>query len=101
MRSLASHREHCLSVDLQTWYTRQMPQDISTDAVFRRVDALLSAHPVTSTSDLALRSARFDAGLAFVHFDEGAGGLGADAALQGQVESRFLEAGAEDWSERN
>jgi len=64
------------------------------------VDELLAAHPADQ-DDRALREARFDAGLAFVHFDPGAGGRGLDASLQAEVERRFLAAGHMDWSDRN
>ena len=63
--------------------------------------ALLVAHPVAETPDRELRAARFDAGLAFVHFDAGYGGRGGDVTEQGEVEHVFREAGAADWSARN
>jgi alkylation response protein AidB-like acyl-CoA dehydrogenase len=69
--------------------------------VLEKVDAFLGAHPIESTPDAQLRGARFDAGLAFVQFDTGSGGLGADASLNREVEQRFLDAGAADWSDRN
>ncbi|MCU0271654.1 MAG: acyl-CoA dehydrogenase family protein [Acidimicrobiales bacterium] len=37
--------------------------------------------------------AQFDAGLAFVHFPEGHGGLGASPALQREIQARIAEAG--------
>ena len=37
--------------------------------------------------------ARFDAGLAAVHYPEGPGGLGLPRALQGVVEAEFATAG--------
>jgi alkylation response protein AidB-like acyl-CoA dehydrogenase len=77
------------------------PTAIERDDLHARVSALLDAFPVASTPDHELRAARFDAGLAFVHFDRGAGGVGADVALHREVEQRFLEAGAIDWSDRN
>jgi alkylation response protein AidB-like acyl-CoA dehydrogenase len=40
--------------------------------------------------------ARYDAGLAWVNFPEGHGGLGLPRALQGQVEAQFAAAGAPD-----
>lgn len=66
-----------------------------------RVRSFLEAWPPSSTPDACLRAARFDAGLAFVHFDRGAGGLGMPALLQPFVEREFLDAGAADWRERN
>src|SRR4051794_1392339 len=41
-----------------------------------RVDRLLADHPPASTDRLGFLHARFDAGLAWVHFPEGLGGLG-------------------------
>ena len=70
-------------------------------AVHARVDEVLAAHPVRGTADRELRAARFDAGLAFVHFAEGLGGMGVDRSLQREVDDRFLSEGAEDWSDRN
>jgi alkylation response protein AidB-like acyl-CoA dehydrogenase len=63
--------------------------------------ALLAAHPVASTNDRELRAARFDAGLAFVHFDVGQGGRAGDIGEQADVEEVFRAAGAADWSGRN
>jgi alkylation response protein AidB-like acyl-CoA dehydrogenase len=69
------------------------------------VDEWLADHRVPDPDDhggdRAFRGARFDAGLAFVHFARGFGGRGADASLQGVVEARFAAAGAADHTERN
>jgi len=62
---------------------------------------LLAAHPVATTPDRELRAARFDAGLAFVHFDAGFGGRGGSISDQVDVEEVFTAAGAADWSARN
>jgi 3-oxochol-4-en-24-oyl-CoA dehydrogenase len=62
---------------------------------------LLAAHPVATTPDRELRAARFDVGLAFVHFETGFGGRGADFSEQADVEDVFAAAGAADWSARN
>jgi alkylation response protein AidB-like acyl-CoA dehydrogenase len=62
---------------------------------------LLAAHPVATTPDRELRAARFDAGLAFVHFDVGFGGRGGAVSEQADVEDVFSAAGATDWSTRN
>jgi alkylation response protein AidB-like acyl-CoA dehydrogenase len=67
----------------------------------REVDALLRAYPPGDASDTDLRRARFDTGLAIVHFRGGDGGRGLDPALQTIVEAQFLAAGAVDWWERN
>ena len=63
--------------------------------------ALLAANPVAATDDRDLRAARFDAGLAFVHFDVGHGGRGGDISEHADVEETFSAAGAADWSGRN
>jgi alkylation response protein AidB-like acyl-CoA dehydrogenase len=62
---------------------------------------LLAEHPVATTPDRELRSLRFAAGLAFVHFDEGFGGRNLEPTEQGEVEQVFADAGAQDWSARN
>jgi 3-oxochol-4-en-24-oyl-CoA dehydrogenase len=64
------------------------------------IDEFLRDHPVTqaddAAADRALREARFDAGLAIVHFAEECGGRGLDASLQAFVERRFAAAGCRD-----
>ncbi|HEX4246903.1 MAG TPA: acyl-CoA dehydrogenase family protein [Pseudonocardia sp.] len=69
--------------------------------VERLVKDFLAEHPVETTPDRELRGARFDAGLAFVHFDKGFGGLGLDSSLSPVVEQLFLDAGCPDWMGRN
>ncbi|MBV9315355.1 MAG: acyl-CoA dehydrogenase family protein [Pseudonocardia sp.] len=69
--------------------------------VQKLVEEFLAEHPPPTTDDRTLRAARFDAGLAFVHFDPGCGGLGLDRSLQPLVERLFLDAGCADWSARN
>ncbi|HEY2165561.1 MAG TPA: acyl-CoA dehydrogenase family protein, partial [Jatrophihabitantaceae bacterium] len=70
-------------------------------SVVQDARALLLAHPVATTADHELRAARFDAGLAFVHFDEGHGGRGGSLSEQADVEEVFTEAGAAQWGARN
>jgi alkylation response protein AidB-like acyl-CoA dehydrogenase len=70
-------------------------------AVERLVKDFLTEHPPETTDDRELRAARFDAGLAYVHFDKGFGGLGLDSSLAPMVEQLFLDAGCEDWLPRN
>jgi len=68
-----------------------------TDETLRsRVRALLTAHDPSSGDPLAFLRARFDAGLAWVHFPEGLGGLGAPRALQAVVDAELAAAGAPD-----
>jgi alkylation response protein AidB-like acyl-CoA dehydrogenase len=75
--------------------------DTAPSPVDGLVEDFLRQHPVATTDDRALRAARFDAGLAVIGFDEGAGGLGLDSSLQARVEELFARAGCPDWTERN
>ncbi|WP_037353467.1 acyl-CoA dehydrogenase family protein [Amycolatopsis orientalis] len=61
-----------------------------------QVAAFLAEHDPAKLSALDFLRARFDAGLAWVHFPEGLGGQGAPRALQAEVEAAFAEAGAPD-----
>ncbi len=76
-----------------------MSTDLAT--VTDLVEKFLAEHPPASTDDQVLRGARFDAGLAYPHFDQGFGGLGVDPTLSPVVERLFLDAGCSDWSSRN
>ena len=58
------------------------------------IDAVLGAHDPATTSDIELRGARYDAGLAWVHFPAGFGGLGLPPDLNRHIDKRFREAGA-------
>ena len=62
--------------------------------ILRRVEDLLAAHPPATTAPTAFHEARFDAGLAWVHFPEGAGGLGVAPKLQRVVDQALARAGA-------
>ncbi|MFC7894707.1 acyl-CoA dehydrogenase family protein [Streptomyces sp. NPDC057381] len=61
-----------------------------------RTQELLAAHPPASTERLDFLRARFDAGLAWVHYPEGLGGLGAPRSLQAVVDAELTAAGAPD-----
>jgi hypothetical protein len=61
-----------------------------------RVESLLSAYPPGTTDRLEFLRARFEAGLAWVHFPEGLGGLGLARGHQGYVDQLLAEAGAPD-----
>ncbi len=65
------------------------------------VTEFLLEHPVGAVDDRQLRGLRFDAGLAFVSFDPGAGGRGWNPGAQAVVEAEFQTAGCPDWSARN
>ncbi|GAA2236309.1 acyl-CoA dehydrogenase [Kitasatospora cystarginea] len=61
-----------------------------------RVEALLAAHDPATTGRPDFLRARFDAGLAWVHFPVGLGGLGAPRAHQALVDAELAAAGAPD-----
>ncbi|MEW2630714.1 acyl-CoA dehydrogenase family protein [Streptomyces sp. NPDC048389] len=57
---------------------------------------LLADHPPATTDRTGFLKARFDAGLAWVHFPKGLGGLDAPRALQAVVDAELAAAGAPD-----
>jgi alkylation response protein AidB-like acyl-CoA dehydrogenase len=59
-----------------------------------RVRDLLTSHPPAETDRLEFLQARFDAGLAWVSFPEGYGGLGLSPTVQPLVDSLLADAGA-------
>ncbi|EHR51446.1 acyl-CoA dehydrogenase [Saccharomonospora marina XMU15] len=61
-----------------------------------RVKTLLEEHDPATTDRMEFLRARFDAGLAWVHFPPGLGGLGAPRELQSVVEAELAAAGAPD-----
>ncbi len=61
-----------------------------------RVERLLAEHDPRSVERLDFLRARFDAGLAWVHYPEGLGGLGLPRRFQGYVDRLLAEAGAPD-----
>jgi alkylation response protein AidB-like acyl-CoA dehydrogenase len=69
-------------------------QSVSEQRVVELCDELLDAHPPKSTPPVEFLGAQFDRGLAWVHFPEGAGGLGATPKLQNLVNARLVAAGA-------
>ena len=66
------------------------------DDLRTRVRELLDAHPPRSTERSAFLRARFDAGLAWVAYPPGFGGLGLPRALQPVVDAELDAAGAPD-----
>ncbi len=68
--------------------------DAQLQQVNDALNALLAAHDPKTVDDTAFRGARFDAGLAWVHFPKGFGGLGLRPELNGVVEKRLHTAGA-------
>ncbi|WP_436497708.1 acyl-CoA dehydrogenase family protein [Actinokineospora sp. HUAS TT18] len=61
-----------------------------------RVAAFLAENDPATTDRLDFLRARFDAGLAWVHYPEGLGGLGVSRSDQQTVEALLAEAGAPD-----
>ncbi|MGC9667294.1 acyl-CoA dehydrogenase family protein [Planosporangium sp. 12N6] len=61
-----------------------------------RVRAFLRDHDPATTDRLEFLRARFDAGLAWISFPPGLGGLGAPRSLQPVVDDEFAAAGAPD-----
>lgn len=68
----------------------------TADRLQARVRELLAAHPPATTAREDFLRARFDAGLAWVHYPEGLGGLGAPRTLQAVVDAELEAAGAPD-----
>jgi alkylation response protein AidB-like acyl-CoA dehydrogenase len=69
---------------------------IDADELRSRVRDLLDAHPPEGSDRIEFLRARFDAGLAWVHFPAGLGGCDAPRALQQVVDSELAAAGAPD-----
>jgi alkylation response protein AidB-like acyl-CoA dehydrogenase len=69
---------------------------VTADELRERVRDLLNTHDPAVTDRLEFLRARFDAGLAWISFPEGLGGLGAPRALQPVVDTAFAEAAAPD-----
>ena len=64
-------------------------------------EQLLSEFPPASTDPVTFLGAQFDLGLAWIHFDEGFGGLGLARSLQRPVSERLAAAGAPTAGSRN
>lgn len=69
---------------------------ITAEHLLTRVQDLLAAHPPADTDRADFLRARFDAGLAWVHYPEGLGGLGAPRSHQAAVDAELAAAGAPD-----
>jgi alkylation response protein AidB-like acyl-CoA dehydrogenase len=69
--------------------------------VLRRLDELVESHPPKTTPDVVFLGAQFDAGLAFVHFPTGYGGLGLSRKLQPLIRDRLNAEGAPNYGGRN
>jgi alkylation response protein AidB-like acyl-CoA dehydrogenase len=78
-----------------------LPMDEDEQLVEDRMSRLLDEFPPGSTPEVEFLGAQFDAGLAFVHFPEGYGGLGLPRRLQPVVSRRLHRAGAPNGGMRN
>ena len=65
------------------------------------VEHLLESYPPATTSPTEFLGAQYDLGLAWIHFDEGFGGLGLNPKLQQIVNERVREAGGPTCGTRN
>jgi len=74
---------------------------VGEDEALARVDALLGEHDPAATPRTEFLGAQFDAGLAWVHFPEGHGGLGLPPNVQKPVNERLAAAGAPNAYARN
>ena len=76
---------------------------MSTDEarVLDLVEHLIDSHPPASTPAQEFLGAQYDLGLAWVHFDEGCGGLGLNPKLQRIVSDRVRDAGGPSCMARN
>lgn len=74
--------------------TLSTSRDADLARVEAAIDELLRTCDPKQVDDVTFRGARFDAGLAWVHFPEGHGGLGARPDLNRLVEERVRKAGA-------
>jgi alkylation response protein AidB-like acyl-CoA dehydrogenase len=66
-----------------------------------RCDQLLRSHPPRDGDPVSFLGAQFDAGLAWVHFPEGNGGLGLEPKVQKVINERLTGAGAPPAYPRN
>src|SRR5882757_4115765 len=71
-----------------------MTETLDASDIRHRVAALLAEHDPAATDRLDFLRARFDAGLAWVHFPVGLGGLDAPRALQAVADAELDRVGA-------
>ncbi|MEV6447397.1 acyl-CoA dehydrogenase family protein [Amycolatopsis sp. NPDC051716] len=69
---------------------------VTAEDLTRQATEFLAAHDPASTDRMDFLRARFDAGLAWIHFPAGLGGQNAPRALQSAVDEVFTAAGAPD-----
>ncbi|QNE73473.1 acyl-CoA dehydrogenase [Streptomyces finlayi] len=73
-----------------------MTAPVDAGEVRRLTRELLASHPPATTDRTGFLKARFDAGLAWVHYPAGLGGLDAPRTLQQIVDTELADAGAPD-----
>ncbi|MEV6827058.1 acyl-CoA dehydrogenase family protein [Amycolatopsis sp. NPDC051102] len=69
---------------------------VTAEDLTRQATEFLASHDPASTDRMDFLRARFDAGLAWIHFPAGLGGQNAPRALQSVVDEVFTAAGAPD-----
>src|SRR5215470_14899563 len=69
--------------------------------VRERLERLIREYPPRQTDSVEFLGAQFDAGLAFVHFPEGDGGLGVNRGLQALIVDSLQQLGAPSGTARN
>ncbi|WP_342799961.1 acyl-CoA dehydrogenase family protein [Nocardia sp. No.11] len=69
---------------------------MTLDELTWRIEEFLAANDPAGSDRLDFLRARYDAGLAWVYFPVGHGGLGLSRSLQPEVDRLFAEAGAPD-----
>ena len=67
---------------------------LTPEGLRERIHAFLAAHDPRELPKQEFLDARFDAGLAWVHYPEGLGGLGLSRSLQQIVDAEFAAAGS-------
>ncbi|MFO7700056.1 MAG: acyl-CoA dehydrogenase family protein [Acidimicrobiia bacterium] len=72
--------------------------DTQAPMVQEAVDRLLAEHPPSATEPKEFWGAQFDAGVAWVDFPRGDGGLGVSPRYREYVTRRLTEAGAPTWN---
>src|SRR5580704_13443757 len=78
-----------------------MADTTPAELIAERVEALLRDHDPGKTKTVDFLGARFDAGLAWVWFPPGDGGLGLDPVMQQKVEIPLVRAHAPSEAQRN
>src|SRR5437899_11337402 len=69
---------------------------VTAEELREQVATFLAAHDPKTVERMDFLRARFDAGLAWIHFPAGLGGQNAPRALQSLVDDEFAKAGAPD-----